>query len=62
MTGAGDNRAARPGSPVALKIDGVAKVYGATTGTSAVRALEPVHLDIEQGQFISCVGPSGGQA
>jgi NitT/TauT family transport system ATP-binding protein len=45
--------------PVALKIDGVAKVYGATTGTSAVRALEPVNLDIAQGEFISCVGPSG---
>jgi NitT/TauT family transport system ATP-binding protein len=45
--------------PVALKIDGVAKVYGATTGTSAVRALEPVNLEIAQGEFISCVGPSG---
>jgi NitT/TauT family transport system ATP-binding protein len=59
MTGTGDKREAHPGSPVALKIDSVAKVYGATTGTSAVRALEPVNLDVEQGQFISCVGPSG---
>ncbi len=45
--------------PGALKIDGVAKVYGATTGTSAVRALEPVNLEIARGEFISCVGPSG---
>jgi NitT/TauT family transport system ATP-binding protein len=50
---------APPVKPGALKIDGVAKVYGATTGTSAVRALEPVNLEIARGEFISCVGPSG---
>jgi NitT/TauT family transport system ATP-binding protein len=49
----------QPVGPIAMKIDGVAKVYGATATTSAVRALEPVHLDVRQGEFISCVGPSG---
>jgi NitT/TauT family transport system ATP-binding protein len=43
----------------ALTIDGVAKVYGATASTQAVRALEPVDLEVRAGEFISCVGPSG---
>ena len=44
---------------VALTIDHVAKVYGATANTPAVRALEPVSMEIKAGEFISCVGPSG---
>jgi NitT/TauT family transport system ATP-binding protein len=59
MARAGSGGETQPVSPIAMKIDGVAKVYGATATTSAVRALEPVHLDVRQGEFISCVGPSG---
>jgi NitT/TauT family transport system ATP-binding protein len=59
MARAGSGGETQPVRPIAMKIDGVAKVYGATATTSAVRALEPVHLDVRQGEFISCVGPSG---
>ena len=53
------NEETRRVNDVALKIDGIAKVYGATAGTGAVRALEPVDLEVRKGEFISCVGPSG---
>lgn len=59
MARVGGSGEIQPVSPIAMKIDGVAKVYGATATTPAVRALEPVHLDVRQGEFISCVGPSG---
>ncbi len=56
---AGSKGETRLVKPAAVKIDGVAKVYGATAGTGAVRALEPLNLEISHGEFISCVGPSG---
>lgn len=40
-----------------LRIDQVAKTFSTPHGD--VHALEPVSLDIEQGQFISIIGPSG---
>jgi len=41
----------------ALRIDRVAKTF--ETDRGVVRALEPVSIDIRQGEFISVIGPSG---
>ena len=41
----------------ALRIDRVAKSF--ETGRGVVRALDPVSIDIRQGEFISVIGPSG---
>jgi NitT/TauT family transport system ATP-binding protein len=40
-----------------LRLDNVAKTF--VTPNGSVRALEPVSLDIRQGEFISIIGPSG---
>jgi putative ABC transport system ATP-binding protein len=47
------------GTPDALliRLRGVTKVYG--TGQAALRALDAVDLDIEQGDFAAIMGPSG---
>lgn len=44
------------GGPV-LRIDNVAKTF--VTPHGDVRALEPISLDIKQGEFIAIIGPSG---
>jgi len=41
-----------------IVVDGVEVVYGAGSH-HPVRALSPVHVDIEAGAFVSLVGPSG---
>jgi NitT/TauT family transport system ATP-binding protein len=43
---------------VGIVVDGVEVIYGAGS-RNAVRALSPVHIDIEAGAFVSVVGPSG---
>ena len=40
-----------------LRLDSVAKTF--VTPNGSLRALEPVSLDIRQGEFISIIGPSG---
>jgi len=40
-----------------LRLTNVAKTFA--TGGGSVRALEPISLDIRQGEFISVIGPSG---
>lgn len=42
---------------IAIKIDGVGKVYGA--GTTAFTALRDVSLDIKDNEFFTLLGPSG---
>jgi NitT/TauT family transport system ATP-binding protein len=40
-----------------LVVDGVSKRFGA--GADAVKALEPIDLAVEAGEFVTIVGPSG---
>jgi NitT/TauT family transport system ATP-binding protein len=42
---------------VALALDRVGMTYG--SGAGAVRALEPVSLEIHRGEFVAVIGPSG---
>jgi putative ABC transport system ATP-binding protein len=44
------------GAPL-IRLLGVTKIYGA--GQAALRALDAVDLDIEQGDFVAIMGPSG---
>ena len=44
------------GSPI-VQVEDLARIYG--TGTTAVRALVDVSLDIRKGEFLSLLGPSG---
>jgi putative ABC transport system ATP-binding protein len=44
------------GAPL-IRLLGVTKIYGA--GQAALRALDEVDLDIEQGDFVAIMGPSG---
>ena len=41
-----------------IHINNVSKVYEGADGTP-VQALEHIHLDIEDGEFVCIVGPSG---
>jgi NitT/TauT family transport system ATP-binding protein len=50
-------RPAMPATGLSIEIDGVDKVFGA--GATEFRALEPVKLSLEAGEFVSVVGPSG---
>jgi NitT/TauT family transport system ATP-binding protein len=43
--------------PVKLKLTGVSKTYG--NGTQTLEALQPVTLQIPEGEFVVCFGPSG---
>lgn len=49
-------RDARPCSPV-IALQNVSRVYG--SGTSEVRALDHVNLEIAAGEFVAIMGPSG---
>ena len=40
-----------------VEIAGASKTFGA--GPGAVEALEPIHLTIHEGEFVSLIGPSG---
>lgn len=51
-----DEAAVAPPS-VALALDRVAMTYG--TGEGAVRALEPISLEVRRGEFVAVIGPSG---
>ena len=44
-------------SPVKLRLTGVSKTY--SSGTQVVAALEPVNLEIREGEFVIFFGPSG---
>jgi NitT/TauT family transport system ATP-binding protein len=43
--------------PVKLRLTGVSKTYG--NGTQALEALQPVTLDVPEGEFVIFFGPSG---
>lgn len=47
-----------PRTAAHVRIDAIEKVY-LRKGSAPVRALKPVRLDIEKGEFLSLVGPSG---
>jgi len=47
----------RPGA-VAVSVRGVGRVFSARKG-SGVMALDDVHLDVAEGEFVSLIGPSG---
>lgn len=53
LSAAGSDQAA-PGGAAGIAIRGVSKTFGDGT-----RALEPVDLEVAQGEFVSLVGPSG---
>src|SRR5258706_14772944 len=44
-------------SPVKLKLAGVSKTY--RNGTQVIEALQPVTVDIREGEFVVFFGPSG---
>ena len=44
------------GSSAAISLNGVGMTF---PGKAAVRALEAIHLDIADGEFVAIVGPSG---
>jgi putative ABC transport system ATP-binding protein len=46
-----------PGTESLIALRAVSKIYG--TGLAEVRALDQVHLDIRQGEFVAMMGPSG---
>ncbi|HEX7060916.1 MAG TPA: MacB family efflux pump subunit [Woeseiaceae bacterium] len=48
---------ARHAAPAAISLHNVSRVYG--SGTSEVRALDHVSLDIAAGEFVAIMGPSG---
>lgn len=47
-----------PRTPAHVRIDAIEKVY-VRKGSAPIRALKPVRLDIDKGEFLSLVGPSG---
>jgi NitT/TauT family transport system ATP-binding protein len=44
-------------SEIGVRVTGVSKTFG--SGSSAVRAVEQVDLDIARGEFVALIGPSG---
>ena len=52
-----DNRIETITRPVAVRAEGLTKIYG--TGEVAVRALDHVSVEFGQGQFTAIMGPSG---
>jgi NitT/TauT family transport system ATP-binding protein len=47
------------GQQALVRYESVSMTYPSSRGRAALRALEPVDLSIEQGEFICLVGPSG---
>jgi len=47
------------GQPGLIRFENVSMTYPSTRGRPPLRALEPVNLSIEKGEFICLVGPSG---
>jgi ABC-type sugar transport system ATPase subunit len=42
-----------------VRYENVSMTYPSTRGRPPLRALEPVNLSVERGEFICLVGPSG---
>ncbi len=56
MTAASGGGTPHPGS-AAIEIRGLTKVFG--SGETAVRALDGIDLQIERGEMVAIMGPSG---
>ena len=54
-------RATEPARAPALAVDvrGASKTYRSATGPNGVRALEPIDLQVRDGEFTTLLGPDG---